>query len=89
MLFRSDQTLAELQQMNDQYDITEQMFGKPGYNWQKRVSASVVDETPMVWYYMATQCKQLLVRGVRMSKGETKLHYQTLLQRMEWLLSDN
>ena len=84
-----DQTLAELQQMNDQYDITEQMFGKPGYNWQKRVSASVVDETPMVWYYMATQCKQLLVRGVRMSKGETKLHYQTLLQRMEWLLSDN
>lgn len=58
-------------------------FGPAGYGMQKKVNVKVVDESKMYLYGELLRTKDLLAKAVKNSSGETKTHYQTLLNMVE------
>lgn len=65
------------------------MFGKAGYNWQKRVSIRTIDETPALWYEMARQSEKLLVRKTAVAPAADRVHYNLLLYRLRKALAND
>lgn len=87
----SDEMDEMIDRLTAQYgtdEVTERMFGKAGYNWQKRVSISSIDETPGVWYAAAQRCEKLLSSKAAYASGADKSHYSILLYRLRKALSD-
>lgn len=68
--------------------VGERMFGKAGYNWQKRVSVSDIDETPALLHEMARQSEKLLSRKVAVASAADRAHYNLLLYRLRKALDN-
>lgn len=67
--------------------IEERMFGKAGYNWQKKVSISSIDQTPALWYDTARRCEKLLAAKAATAHAADRAHYALLLFRLRGALS--
>ena len=67
--------------------VVERMFGKAGYNWQKRVGISTIDETPTLWYETARRCERLLAGKAVSAPAADRAHYSLLLYRLRKALS--
>lgn len=83
---------ALLMQAVDTYGwdaVGQRMFGKAGYNWQKRVSIRTIDETPSLWYEMARQSEKFLIRKTAMGNAADRAHYNLLLYRLRKALAND
>lgn len=67
--------------------VRQRMFGKAGYNWQKKVGIRTIDETPALWYDMARRCEKLLSRKASSASSEDRAHYDLLLYRLRNVLA--
>lgn len=67
--------------------VGQRMFGKAGYNWQKRVSIRTIDETPALWYEMARKSERLLARKTAVANAADRAHYNLLLYRLRKALA--
>ena len=70
-------------------EVGERMFGKAGYNWQKRVGVSTIDQTPALWYDMARRCERLLAGKAVSAPAADRAHYGLLLYRLKKALATN
>lgn len=68
--------------------VEQRMFGKAGYNWQKKVGIRAIDETPILWYEMAQQVERLLIQKSSAADVADRAHYNLLLYRLRKALSD-
>lgn len=67
--------------------VRQRMFGKAGYNWQKKVGIRTIDETPALWYDMARRCEKLLSRKAASASPADRSHYELLLYRLRSALA--
>lgn len=81
-----DDLLVHIKGMESEFMDYQNNFGPSGYNWQRRVSTSVIDQSDNVMYDILLKNKKLLDKAVKRAKGDDKLHYQSLCSRLEWLL---
>ena len=84
----SAELLDWLAEMHGPEAIRERMFGKAGYNWQKKVGIRAIDETPALWHDTALRCEKLLATKAASAQGSDRAHYNMLLYRLRKALSD-
>lgn len=83
----SAELLGLLAETSDPQTIRERMFGKAGYNWQKKVNVRAIDETPALWHDTAVRCEKLLAAKAAAARGTDRAHYGMLLYRLRSALS--
>ncbi|MDR1757954.1 MAG: zinc-dependent metalloprotease [Bacteroidales bacterium] len=63
-------------------------FGEPGYGWQFGVNVSAIDQSKSYLQNMAIKSRDLLRSRVNNASGNDKVHYQTLLIKLNTALKD-
>lgn len=57
-------------------------FGPAGYGWQYRVNTRTIDNSKELLYAECIRVARLLEKRVKSAKGETKAHYQLMLNSL-------
>lgn len=82
----NDEMIEELASEYGSDVVAEEMFGKAGYNWQRRIGISAIDETAALWHGMAEKCEKVLSTALRSADAADKAHYQYLLFQLRNVL---
>ena len=68
--------------------MIENRFGTPGYGWQRAVNVSAIDDSKAYMQDMAIKSRNLLKSKLGGTSGSAKVHYQSLLIKLNNALKD-
>ncbi|WP_303180079.1 zinc-dependent metalloprotease [uncultured Butyricimonas sp.] len=68
--------------------MIENQFGTPGYGWQRAVNVSAIDDSKAYMQDMAIKSRNLLKSKIGGTSGSAKVHYQSLLIKLNNALKD-
>jgi hypothetical protein len=66
----------------------ESNFGTPGYGFQSKVTVTTIDETKGYLQNLAVKSRNLLKNKVAGASGNAKVHYQSLLIKLNSVMKD-
>lgn len=68
--------------------MVEDQFGTPGYGWQRAVNIAAIDDSKAYMQDMAIKSRNLLKSKIGGTSGSAKVHYQSLLIKLNNALKD-
>ena len=66
----------------------EHHFGRPGHGFQNKVLVATIDETGSYLQNLAIKSRNLLKSRIAGASGSAKVHYQSLLIKLNTALKD-
>lgn len=62
-------------------------FGKPGYNWQGRVSVTAIDDTQVVFYDELKKIRQIAQQRRAIGSSQNRAHWESMVLKIDNALS--